>query len=49
MDESEIVPSWHVLVSIFGREIEEKMPLKPLILTPLAKIVDNCLPLGFHR
>ena len=24
------------------------LPFKPLILTPPAKIVDNCLPLGFH-
>ena len=25
VDESEIVPNWHVLDSIFGREIEEKV------------------------
>ena len=46
--ESEIVPNRNVLVFIVSREIEEKVPLKPLILTPPAKIVDNCLPLGFH-
>ena len=49
MDESEIVLNRHVLVFIVSREIEEKVPLKPLIMTPPAKIVDNCLPLGFHR
>ena len=49
VDESEISPNRNVFVSIDGREIEEKVPLKPLILTPPAKIVDNCLPLGFHR
>ena len=48
VDESEIVPNRHILVFIVSREIEEKLPLKPLILTPPAKIVDNCLPLGFH-
>ena len=48
VDESEIFPNRHVLVSMVGREIEEKVPLKPLTLTPPAKIVDNCLPLGFH-
>ena len=25
------------------------LPFKPLILTPPAKIVDNCLPLGFYQ
>ena len=49
MDESEIVPNWHVFFSIVGREIEEKVPFNPLILTPPAKIVDNCLPLQFHK
>ena len=49
VDESEIVPNWHVLVFIVSREIEEKVPLKSLILAPPAKIVDNCLPLGFYR
>ena len=49
VDESEIVPNWRVFVSVVGREIEEKVPFKPLILTPPAKIIDNCLPLGFHR
>ena len=49
VDESEIFPNQNVLVSIFGREIEETVPLKPLILTPPAKIVNDCLPLGFHR
>ena len=39
MDESEIVSNLHVFVSIVGREIEEKVPLKPLILTPPAKSV----------
>ena len=34
VDESEIVPNRHVLVFIVSREIEEKVPLKPLILTP---------------
>ena len=48
VDEPEIVPNWHVFVPIVGQETEENMPLKPLILTPLEKIVDNCLPLGFH-
>ena len=49
VNEFEIVPNRHVLVFIVSREIEEKVPLKLLILTPPAKIVDNCLPLGFHR
>ena len=49
VDESEIVPNQHVSVTIVGREIEEKVPLKPLILTPPAKIVDNCLPPGCYR
>ena len=49
VDESEIVPNRHVLVFIVSQEIEEKVPLKPLIMTPPAKIVNNCLPLGFHR
>ena len=49
VDKSKILPHRHDLVSIVGREIKEKVPLKPLILTPPAKIVDNCLPLGFHR
>ena len=48
MDESEISPNRHVIVSIVGREIEEKVPLKPLILTPPGKIVNNCLPLGLY-
>ena len=48
VDESEIVTNRHVLVFIVSREIEEKVPLKPLILTTPAKIVDNCLPLRFH-
>ena len=26
MDKSEIVPDWHVFVSIVGQEIEEKVP-----------------------
>ena len=29
VDESEIVLNWHVFISIAGREIEEKVPLKP--------------------
>ena len=37
MDESEIVPNRHVLVFIVSREIEEKVPLKPLILMPPEK------------
>ena len=49
MDESEIFPNRHIFVSIVGQEIEEKVPLKLVILTPPAKIVHNCLPLGFHR
>ena len=49
VEESEIVPNRYVLVFIASREIEEKVPLKPLILRPPAKIVDNCLALGFHR
>ena len=49
MDESEIVPNGHVFIYVVGREIEEKVFLKPLILAPPAKIVDNCLPLGFHQ
>ena len=49
MDESEIVPNGHVFVSVVGRENEEKVPLKPLILAPPAEIVDYFLPLGFHR
>ena len=38
VDEPEIVPNRHVLVFIVSREIEEKVPLKPLILTPPAKL-----------
>ena len=49
MDESKIAPNQHVFVSIVGQEIKEKVPLKPLLLMPPAKIVDNCLLLGFHR
>ena len=49
VDESEIVLNRHVFVSIVGREIKEKVSLKPLILRPPSKIVDICLPLGFHR
>ena len=49
MAEFEIFPNRRVFVSIVGREIEEKVPLKPLILTPPAKIVNSCLPLGFHQ
>ena len=37
MDECEIFPNWSVLISIVGRESEEKVTLKPLILTPLRK------------
>ena len=48
VDESEIVPNRRVVVSVVSQEIEEKVPLKPLILTPPGKIVNNCLPLGFH-
>ena len=47
-DESKIFPIRHVFVFIVSREIEEKVPIKPLILMPSPKIVDNCLPLGFH-
>ena len=46
---NDILPNRNVIVSIVGREIEEKMPFKPLILTPPAKIVDNCLLLRFRR
>ena len=35
VDESEIVPNRHVFVSIVGREIEEKVPLKPPTTSPL--------------
>ena len=45
--ECEIVLNRKVFVSIVVQDIEEKVPFKPLILTPLAKIVDNCLPLRF--
>ena len=31
---NDILPNRNVIVSIVGREIEEKMPFKPLILTP---------------
>ena len=48
-NKNEISPNWHVLVSIFGQGIEEKVSLKPLILTPPAKIADHYLLLGFHR
>ena len=37
VDESEIVPNVQVLVSIVGQEMEEKVPPKPLILTPPEK------------
>ena len=40
VDKSEIVPNRHVLFFIVSREIAENVPLKPLILTPPAKIVD---------
>ena len=49
VDEYEIVPNRHVFVFIVGQEIEEKVPLKPLIETSLAKIVENFPPLGFHQ
>ena len=35
MDESEIVPNWRVFVSIVGREIEERLLLKPPATSPL--------------
>ena len=49
MDESEIVPNHHLFVSIVGQETKEKVPFNPLIPTPPAKIVDNCLLLQFCR
>ena len=49
VDESEIGLNRNVFVSIVGQDIKEKVPLKPLILTPPEKIVINCLLLGFHR
>ena len=33
MDESEIIPNWHIIVSIVGQEIDKKVPLKLLMLT----------------
>ena len=38
VDESEIVPNRYIFVSIVGQEIEEKVPLKLLILTPTKKL-----------
>ena len=35
VDESEIVPNRHYFVSIVGREIEGKVPLKPPSISPL--------------
>ena len=48
VDEFVIVVDQNVFVTIFGWEIEEKWPLKVLILTPPAKIFNNCPLLGFH-